>query len=222
VVTFARAAVVVLPVFMLVSSFDASAHADDAPEVWNAPPAHVGPQLALRTGYSAPLGAIGNGTSLANNFGGQVPFVLEVGVKIQSHIFIGGSFGFAVGGCNNGPSCTAISAHLGPEIIVDMLPSAKVDPWIGYGIGFEYAQASNPGSSYRGWELGHFMAGVDFRFSRAFAMGPFVDLALAEYTHASSSVFELGTGGYETQEMALNDKAFHEWLTIGVRFVFSP
>lgn len=212
---------VFLAAFAIAFAFEASARADDDAEAWIAPPAHVGGQLALRTGYSAPLGEIGNGRALPNTFGGQASFALEAGGKIQSHVFVGGSFGFGVGGCNEGPTCTGLTAHLGPEIIVDLLPDAKVDPWIGYGIGFEYAQASNPSSWYRGWELGHFMLGVDFRFSRAFGIGPFADLSLAEYTHVTTSVQNLSPEGPVFVDASL-DHALHEWLTLGVRFVVFP
>jgi hypothetical protein len=210
----------ILSVFAIVAAFETSARADD--DEWTAPSRRVGFQLALRTGYSAPLGSLGNGTSLARSFGGEVPLVLEVGAKIQSHIFVGASLGAAVGGCNESPECTALSARLGPEIIVDILPSAKVDPWIGYGVGFEYAQTSSPSATYRGWELGHFMAGVDFRFSHAFGVGPFADLALAEFTHGTDSVADVtGGGGAISQAVAL-DHSLHEWLTLGVRFVIFP
>jgi hypothetical protein len=220
-VSSARVAIVISAVFTVFACVERNARADD--QTWNAVPARVGFQLALRTGFSAPLGSIGNGTKLARTFGDEVPLVLEVGAKIQRHIFVGGSFGFGVGGCNETPECTALTARLGPEIIVDVLPSSKVDPWIGYGIGFEYAQASsNPSATYRGWELGHFMAGVDFRFSEVFGVGPFADLSLAEFTHGSIDVADVtGGGGAIAQDVGL-DHSLHEWLTLGVRFVIFP
>ena len=105
--------------------------------------------------------------------------------------------------------------HIGIEAQYHILPAGAVNPWIGYGLGWESLSMSTSAggvtrsSSISGFEFARLMGGVDFRVSRVFGVGPFVDLSMATYSSASNGA-------------TINDTGTHEWLTLGARFVFFP
>lgn len=192
------------------------------------PPQRVGFQLALRTGVSAPAGNAEQSAKQSDGFAWQVPIIVDVGGKIHPNIFIGGYLGLAIGGCgsafdNTGGSCATARFMIGPEILVSIIPKGKVNPWVGYGIGLESAgiSASNGGTtasgSYFGYELAHLMGGVDFRVSHVFGVGPFLDFGIGRYTSGSVTV-----NNVQESSGSITNPAWHEWITIGPRFVFFP
>src|SRR5882757_871929 len=109
------------------------------------PKARVGFQMALRTGYSVPMGhATGAaGGEMSNAYSGQVPIFVEIGGKPIPNLFIGGYLGLGFGGAAGGfdtfcstfnATCVAVDARFGAEIQYHMLPDQMANPWIGYGI----------------------------------------------------------------------------------------
>ncbi len=200
------------------------------------PAARTGFQLALRTGYSIPMGKTGIGVTspltgstayrMSDVTTGQVPFVVDVGGKIIPHLFLGGYFGLAFGGeagptkraCDlGGGACISVSAYFGIEAQYHILPAGSVNPWLGYGAGFEslvvsQGSDSNKNLGFSGFQFARLMGGVDFRVNRIFGVGPFAELALGRY-----STLSLGSRDYD-----IDGGAGHQWLTLGVRFVFFP
>ena len=216
-------------------AFATTAVAQEAPLSPNdAPPPHVGFQLGLRTGYQVPMGkATGASNSeMSNTYAGQVPIFIEIGGKPMPSLFVGGYLGLGFGGaagdfdatCKaNGLSCSTFSVRFGAEILYYILPGEMADPWLGYGIGFESSgfTISAGGQSFSanesGFEFAHLMGGVDFRVSRVFGIGPFVDLSMGEFSRYHA---DLLTGGIE--EGDITNTATHEWLAFGARGVFFP
>jgi hypothetical protein len=194
------------------------------------PPPRTGFQMAFRTGYAVPLGEADSGESMGDLFSGQVPFHLEIGGKTSPWVFLGGYLTVGIGGvdgrtqsiCSQGLSCATATVRAGFEIIGYATPAGKMTPWFGYGIGFESTAIalSGPGGdatiSASGPEFARLMSGIDFRFSKGFGGGFFVDLSLAQYTHMEVT----GPGVSRSQDVA--NKAFHEWLALGVRGVVFP
>ena len=199
-----------------------------------APPARQGFQLALRTGYALPFGSFDQEPQgeMSNIYTGQVPIIFDIGGKIGKYVFLGGYLGLGFGGtgnllapaCNRSDaSCITVSVRSGAEVEYNFLPDRQVNPWIGYGIGYESISAavSVPGRSDGtftgvGIEYGHFMAGVDFRLGRVFGIGPFVDFSVGEYYRAHIDFAQVAIDG------TIDGKAVHEWLAFGVRGVFFP
>jgi hypothetical protein len=198
------------------------AYSDPDGEKSSGPPARTGFQLALRTGYALPMGSAASGANQSDIFGGQVPFIVDIGGKIIPNLFIGGYLGLNLGGCGNQitGSCASASFRIGAEIIYNIIPDGLVNPWFGYGIGIESSAVSanngNTSESLFGPEFGHFSGGVDFRLNRVFGLGPFVDFGLGEYT--SGSVTQNGISA----SSSIENKALHEWLTLGAKFTFFP
>jgi hypothetical protein len=206
---------------------------DNAPRN-DAPPARVGFQMALRTGYAIPMGKANGGVrgDMSNLFAGQVPLFLEIGGKVNRYLFIGGYLGLGFGGTagdlkticeSSGTTCVAIGARFGAEIQYHILPDRMANPWIGYGIGYESTGVSMSSGgqtgtiSDNGFEFAHFMGGVDFRLSRAFGIGPFLGLSIGQYRR-----YHYEVTGSPTQDGDIVEKATHEWFSAGVRAVFFP
>lgn len=201
----------------------------------DAPKARTGFQLALRTGASIPLGDAEKNTSSSDVFGVQVPLVVDIGAKIIPNLFVGGYLGLAFGGAGGRASslcdqaqvdCAGVSFRFGVEAQYHILPDAKLNPWIGYGIGYEIAGFSGEKNGnkltvgYGGIEFAHLMAGLDFRVTRAFVIGPFADFALGKYSVGTA---EFVTGGVSRKTSGdLANTALHEWLTLGVKVTFFP
>jgi len=189
----------------------------------NAPAPRHGFQMSIRTGYAIPMGNAYSNEKMSQGFGGQVPFLFDVGGKVGNYIFIGGNLGLNFGGCGDvvANDCASVSFRLGAEIIFNILPRNRVNPWVGYGIGIEASGVSANGGtesiSFFGPEFAHFLGGVDFRVSKGFGVGPFADFGIGEYTKASV------TQNNQTISGTLDGgKAVHEWLTLGAKFTIFP
>ena len=204
----------------------------DLPSDRGPPRARVGFQLGLRTGLAVPFGRADGDLSgeMSNAFGPQVPIFVEIGGKVIPHLFVGGYLGLGFGGpagalkdsCANA-TCIGIGARFGAEVQYHILPDGPTNPWVGYGLGYESvgvvaSQGSRTGSlSYNGFEFAHFMAGVDFRLSRVFGLGPFASFSIGQYRQ-----FHYEFTGEPTIEGDIPEQAMHEWLTVGLRTVFFP
>jgi len=177
--------------------------------------------MALRTGYALPLGKAEEDLEMKDFASGQVPIFIEVGGKPIPHLFIGGYLGFGFGGPAGllkeacGGRCSAASFRIGVEGQLHILPAGLANPWLGYGIGLESIAIGTSGDDsvgLAGVELARFSAGVDFRLTKVFGVGPFVDFSMGNYS--SISVGSLSAD--------IERQAMHEWLTLGARFVFFP
>jgi hypothetical protein len=200
-----------------------------------APKAHTGFQVAVRTGVTVPFGSVQKDVKMSDELGVQLPLFADVGVKIIPQLFIGGYVGISVGAVGDTVSsacdrltvsCSSIGGRIGLQAQYHVLPDGKVNPWIGYGIGYEIAGASGSRADNKfsaalgGVEFAHFMAGADFRISKVVGLGPFADFALGQYS--ISSVEQTRFGQTLKSDGDINDKALHEWLTLGVKVTFFP
>lgn len=201
-----------------------------------APKARTGFQVAARTGVTVPMGRLQKDMKMSDTVGPlQIPVHADVGVKIIPQLFVGGYVGVSLGGvgdtmsraCDQAHvSCSSIGFRFGLQAQYHVAPGGKLNPWVGYGIGYEIAGASgtNGGNTlsvaYGGVEFAHVMAGADFRISRIVGVGPFADFAIGQYSFAS--VEETRFGRTVKTDGSVQDKALHEWLTLGVKVTFFP
>ena len=207
---------------------------DENEEHGDAPPARTGFQVALRSGVAIPLGDVQKDLKLSDVAGPQFAATVDIGGKIIPNLFVGGYLGLNIGGAGGtladsctkaSASCTAVTLRIGVQAQYHIIPDGKVNPWVGYGIGYEATSINESvgglsvTTTAGGLEFGHIMGGVDFRISKVFGLGPFVDLSVAQYSSydtGSSSV-----NGTSTSH-DIQNKALHEWLTLGAKFVFFP
>lgn len=194
------------------------------------PRARVGFQMAIRTGYSLPMGDVHETLKMSDWTSGQVPLIFDIGGKIIPELFLGGWLGLGFGGADgaldegckaHNASCRTLGVSIGIEAQYHILPDAAFNPWVGYGIGYESLRAStdatdsdNNSITVGGLQFARLMAGGDFRVSRVFGIGPFVDYSLGKYSTVS--------GDDDTTGDDIAHTSMHQWLTFGVRGVFFP
>jgi hypothetical protein len=201
----------------------------------DAPPEHRGFQLTLRAGGALPFGQVTPTTAMSDAFGAQAAFLADIGWKPISHLFIGVFVGTAVGGaagqvartCEQlAVNCVGVGYRAGVLVEWNLRPRETVNPWFGYGFGYELGSSSGSkdrtsiSNSFRGFEFAHVLAGVDFRLQDWFGIGPFVDGAIGSYGVAES---ETNQGGRVAKRGGvIEDTSLHLWLTFGVRIVLLP
>jgi hypothetical protein len=200
-----------------------------------APKARTGFQIAVRTGVAIPLGEVSKDSKMSDSFGVQVPLIADIGGKVIPNLFIGGYLGISFGGVGDSlkkacdavdVDCTSVGFRFGAQAQLHILPDAKLNPWVGYGIGYEIAGASGSKGSNKftaalaGVEFAHFMAGFDYRINRVVGIGPFADFALGQYSIASTE--ETVAGVSRKSDGDIKDTTLHQWLLVGVRVTFFP
>lgn len=205
-------------------------------------PAARGFQIAFRTGVMAPFGAATGepGDDFARRYAWQIPVVVDIGARFARSFFVGAYVGFGIGAtgsdarvdgaCNdddengqNDIACSAVSARIGIEGLYSFLPDEGLNPWVGYGIGFEVTSASLT-DRYRGLEetvsstgMTYADISVGFDLRKKIGVGPFIDVALGQLNNTTTNLGARGT--YKSQ---IEDGAVHGWVTVGVRFVVNP
>jgi hypothetical protein len=205
---------------------------DTFPEPRREPPKeHTGFQLSLRPGVAIPFGDIARELAMSDLTTAQFsPLIVSVGGKIIPELYLGGYFGWQFGGpagalkevCDrvDDGGCLTGSLRFGVEAQVSLLPAQFVNPWVGYGFGFEtlgIAESSNGATQsrwYSGLEFARISAGADFRINRIFGVGPYADFAVGRFTRVSIDD--------DSRDIVDDSRKTHAWLTIGARFVFFP
>ena len=198
--------------------------------------------LGLRLGYALPMGKVAEPTPSAMNTSasggdlsdavtGMIPIWIDAGYRVNPNLFIGGFFqyGFGIVNKDKNPGCGSCSAHdiaFGADVHYHILPAASFDPWVGAGIGYEIfgfsASTTAPiignvdvSTSFSGLQFLTLQAGGDFKVTPDFAVDPFVNFALGQYSSQSATLNGMEGSG------DIQSKALHEWLTIGARGQFN-
>jgi hypothetical protein len=200
-----------------------------------APPAHHGFQLAFRTGVAVPFGNVSTTTPMSDALSLQAPFIVDIGGKPIPHLFVGASLGAAIGGAAGAiertceqlaVNCVGVGFRGSVLVAYNARPDEAINPWVGAGFGYEIGSSSGTNgrttitNSFRGFEFGHLLGGIDFRLQEYFGIGPFIDAALGRYDFAES---DTNAGGLVTHRGGtIEDKSFHVWLILGVRVVLFP
>ena len=199
-------------------------------------------ELFMRSGYAPAMGkVVGGGSDGSDNLNrfvaAQVPFWLDVGYRFADRIFVGAyvQLGLGINGQSLKDSCSGVPrAHcstedfrLGMQSHVHLLPEETLDPWIGYGFGYERMSSSiTQGSAessmtFQGYELANFQAGLDVLIAGSIRVGPFISFSLGQYSRAVIDCLGSGCSSSYPTTLKVTDKALHEWLLIGVRGGFA-
>jgi opacity protein-like surface antigen len=177
--------------------------------------------LGLRLGFGFPMGESAKGTKLGHGILGQIPIWLDLGWQFNPHFMVGAyfSYGFVLldsdsrDACDNAKiDCSASDIRLGAQVQYSFAPQRPVDPWIGAGLGYEWAHSKygKASSTVRGWEIPMLQAGLDFGGdSGGSSFGPFVAYTIGTYTRYSD---DQGSGD-------IPETASHSWLFLGIRGV---
>jgi hypothetical protein len=208
---------------VFLASASRAAHAAEAPPT-------SGPEAAVRLGLAIPAGSISDGTNLDSYAGSAVPVVLEGGYRIDPSLFVGLRFQYAFpqlknpgGSCGGNTSCSGSDIQLGLEGVYRFLADQKFAPWVGLGLGYEWASgdydAANVGggATYRGFQ-GLVQGGGDVRVSSQLVLGPFLEVAFGRFDTADTRVHLLNSTTERTADIA--NTAVHTWISLGIRGAF--
>jgi hypothetical protein len=190
-----------------------------------------GPEVAVRLGFGLPFGEIESGTNLDRYASSVVPIVFEGGYRLDSSLFLGALFqyGFAQmknpnGTCDGGTSCDGSVVRLGAEALYRFVPERIFAPWLGLGFGYEWLTANYTAAnaavsgSFTGYQFLILQAGGDYRVREKMFIGPFVDVSLGRFDHASGTV---RVGNINTSsDRDIANTAWHTWVTFGLRGAF--
>ncbi len=159
-----------------------------------------GIELGLRSGISLPLGDSSSGNSLKDSLTTRIPIWVDAGYRISPRFYVGAMVQYGVisvadsvsTACSlSGADCLAYDLQAGLMGAFHILPDAKFDPWVGLGIGYEWATIH--GGAPNGSNIT--LSGLQF-----------VNLQLvADYKPTPNFGFS---------------SALHEWLTFGLRGVY--
>ncbi len=185
-------------------------------------------EFAVRVAYAIPMGDafddvdLGGGVqldaaSLSDGVSGGIPLQLDLGYRVDNHLFIGGYGSYLIGfegdRCDNIDCDSPSGMRVGGEIIYNILPvTHSFSPWIGAGIGYEWLWSSEQGvdSTVRGMEFFNAQLGVDFRVGRYMRLGPYGLFALGQYSKLS----------VDDVDIDIDNKGTHEWIHLGVKATF--
>jgi outer membrane protein W len=182
--------------------------------------------LGLRLGYGVPMGEAQKNADLSDGVKGQIPFQLDAMYHLTPNVSAGAyfSYGFAqVGGdldaiCDqDGVDCSARALRLGVQGVYNFKPGAKLDPWVGLGIGYEWAKLNaelgdqEASMTFSGFEFATLQAGANYLVTSQFSVGPFISLGMGRYSDLSTD------GAFEA---TIEEKSIHEWLQFGFRGQF--
>jgi hypothetical protein len=193
-----------------------------------APVPDRGAEVAVRTGLAIPFGSTAEGSDFDQYASSAIPLLVEAGFRVDSHLFLGGRFGYAFPNLKNpnnvctNASCDGSVITLGIEGIYRLMPEETFAPWLGVGLGYDWtsvdvtAQNANLGGSatYSGFQ-GILMAGGDYRVNQQLVLGPALEASFGRFDTVATET-RLG-GSTTSMEADITDTAWHTWITLGIR-----
>lgn len=191
-----------------------------------APVPDRGAEVAVRTGLAIPFGSTAEGSDFDQYASSAIPLLIEAGFRVDSHLFLGGRFGYAFPNLKNpnnvctNASCDGSVVTLGIEAIYRLMPEETFAPWIGGGLGYDWTafdastQNASAGGTYSGFQ-GLLMAGGDYRVNQQLVLGPAVEASFGRFDTVASHarIGNLNT----SNETDITDTAWHTWITLGIR-----
>jgi outer membrane protein W len=204
--------------------------------------AQSGAEVGVRTGYAFAAGHTGalantDDQNLSDSISGQWPIWIDAGYRFNPNFYLGGYFQYGFGfvnddqrtGCRNANvDCSASDTRLGIMARWHLAPAWQFSPWVGLGVGYEWAGFSihesvlstTTDSSWSGFEFANIQVGADYEIASRFVIGPFVSLSFDQY-RATSTTISRGSSS-TTTDQNLAKESVHEWFLIGVRAAFKP
>src|SRR6185369_15606724 len=192
-------------------------------------PAASGFQLAFRTGVMLPFGDASGAPndSLGRRYAWEIPLVIDLGARFARSFFVGAYLGGALGSTGsdarveaacidddengrNDIACTVTTGRIVIEALYSFQPDQSLNPWVGYGIGFEVASASLT-DRYRGLDESVTSTGityadlsVGFDFRKKIGIGPFIDMALGQFNNTTTDLGARGRYKSKIDEHAIH------------------
>lgn len=175
---------------------------------------HAQVQLGLRVGFAPALGDAFDGGKMSDGVKSQVPVQVDALYQVIPHLKLGAyaSYGFgqlASDVKDSLPDASASVLRVGVQGIYDFKAIGQLVPWAGVGAGYEvgWFDDGEESRTSSGFELLNLQLGGDYKVNEKLAVGPFVQVSLAQYSKVNDA-----TDGF--------DQAMHEWLQFGIRGTF--
>lgn len=182
---------------------------------------------ALELGGSRPIGHVSGaqGDTIQGTFGdgAQLRLLGELGTRVSSSLRAGGYLGVDWGGTGarhascagaSRVDCAAVSARLGASLQWRSVGTARLQPWLGYGMGAlvtvlgDSRSGSHSSESLYGVELARASAGLDYALRKDLAIGLCVGYSLDLYLRRTGQAAQTGS---------LSDPTTHGWFSSGLR-----
>ena len=199
---------------------------------------HAGFEGGARLGVGIPFGKLDgrdkDNESINSFISATVPIWLDAGYRFNGRFYLG-AYAILAPGITNGSNCTECSAanyRIGVNGHVHFIPEGTLDPYIGFGAGYEVISLSRKNVplqnaagqtalgtvdlTAKGWEVANLQFGMDIRVTDLVRIRPFISLGLDITTKAGATI------GSTTSEVTDLDTTVHEWLSFGVGGVFNP
>jgi hypothetical protein len=192
-------------------------------------------ELGARAGVSFPFGQASAGKNLSDLVGPAFPFTFEAGVRLFGRYELAAVGQYAIGtvnstsssGCYTGSNaCTSSIGQIGVEFLYHPLGLARIDPFIGVGLGYEWlvvratVQKKNYDLALGGWNWAVVQGGVEFPVGKLFRVGPYALVSVGQYVASDYTVPT--ANGPVSGSSPIANPAVHLWLSVGIRMVVLP
>jgi len=191
-----------------------------------APTPDSGPVFGVRAGFGLPYGATAQREPEVKDLvERKVPFEIELGYRVTRRVWAQVHFELAPASparalCAAGTSCSASDVRFGVMMLLRLLPGARLDPWIGAGVGVEVLNAEGLDAasrvrtewSWAGVELPFVEAGADLRIADRIGFGPWISYSFARFTSESAQA-----AGAATTSGGVHGRTVHHWLSGGLQ-----
>jgi hypothetical protein len=200
----------------------------------------TGFEAGLRSGYLLPLGKMtgDSGEDLDQGISGAIPIWVDIGYRVVPQAFVGvyGQYAFGFMGDQLGPvcdasdqvSCSATTIRIGLQAHYHPIPESLANPWVGLGFGYEWLSFGVEGGGNEvtitghGFEFANLQAGLDFKVTDNFYLGPALSFSLGQYSDVSADCSGAASMACASAPEEIEDKALHEWLMLSVRGAYAP
>jgi hypothetical protein len=180
------------------------------------------PTVALRLAYAPAVGDLARGVPMSDALTSQIPVQLDALWRVgraSAGAYASWGLGQPDGeACSGGASCSAsvVRAGVQGQWSLEPLGEMRIAPWLGLGLGWEWAfqrrerLGSRTSFTWSGAEVA-VQGGADWPLADRFGVGPFVLVGGGRYAREAVST------SVESGSAAIDSKAVHLWIHLGVR-----
>lgn len=205
-------------------------------------PPSKGLMLAVGLGYGVGFGTLysnptypsvlptsGFDPGVRDTVSGQLPLSVSVGYRPIPLLSFGAALAYAPIFLKDAPDGGyGGDARVGVELRLHVIHAPAFSLWTSAGFGYEsfsYSKNPNVDSSRDARASGYdfdLQVGGDFPLTGAWTLGPYVGLRMGTFRHFYTKCGAYGCAGSTTDvDIPDENRAPHEWLTVGVRGVFA-
>jgi hypothetical protein len=172
-------------------------------------------EIGARLGFAPAMGDAQKDFAMSDSVKSQIPLQLDASYKLTKDVAVGGYFSYGIGQaeCAEGVDCSANVMRFGVQGLYTFNQvKAPLTPWAGVGFGYEIASGERDGVDIgsSGFEFLNLQAGGDYKVNEKFAVGPYLQFSVAQYSKAE----------FNGNSQDIEEKALHQWLGFGVRGKF--